>query len=239
METNEEIAFQIYYEDTITPINFESGKTLTEFKEFIGLCLECNPKDISLYLEDYGKLDVEDLLELPLSIIELESKNKYTYKIFCVNRNNIEQLIKNNTFCTQKIFELKKDSSKEALSQYGLKLKTQENKIVCLACAKICHQNIFNATQPEEIKEEKFVCECSKIKNHKCFFNSCELTYIYGAEEKDENTKNELINKLKTALNEYNTNKKNSIEKQKLAEIKQKTLLRDFHFEQSIKGDVI
>ena len=82
------------------------------------------------------------------------------------------------------------------------------------------------------------MCECSKIKNHKCFFNSCELTYIYGAEEKDENTKNELINKLKTALNEYNTNKKNSIEKQKLAEIKQKTLLRDFHFEQSIKGDM-
>ena len=80
MEVNEEISFQINYEDTITPINFESGKTITEFKEFIGLCLECNPKDISLYLEDYGKLDVEDLLELPLSIIELESKNKYTFK---------------------------------------------------------------------------------------------------------------------------------------------------------------
>ena len=238
MEVNEEISFQIYYEDTITPINFESGKTFTEFKEFIGLCLECNPKDISLYLEDYGKLDVEDLLEFPISIIELEPKNKYTYKIFCVNKNNIEQLIKFNTFCTQKIFELKKGSGNEALSQYGLKLKNKENKTVCLACAKICHQNIYNATQPEEFKEEKLVCECSKIKNHKCYFNSCELGYLFTNEEKDENAKSEIINKLKTALNDFNTNKKNSIEKQKLEEIKQKTLLRDFHFEQSIKGDM-
>ena len=51
MEVSEELSFQISYEDTITPINFESGKTITEFKEFISLCLECNPQDITLYLE--------------------------------------------------------------------------------------------------------------------------------------------------------------------------------------------
>ena len=238
MEVNEEISFLIYYEDTITPINFESNKTMKEFKEFIGLCLECNPQDIALYLEDYGKLDVEDLLEFPLSIIELEPKNKYVYKLFCVNKNKIEQLINNNSFCTQKIFELKKNSGNEALSQYGLKLKSKENKTVCLACAKICHQNIYNASQPEEFKEEKFICECSKIKNHKCFFNSCELTFIYGNEEKDENFKNELITKFQKTLNDYNTKRKDDIEKQKREEIKQKTLLRDFHFEQSIKGDM-
>ena len=34
METNEEISFLIYYEDTVTPINFESGKTITEFNGF-------------------------------------------------------------------------------------------------------------------------------------------------------------------------------------------------------------
>ena len=59
MESNEEIAFQIYFEDTVTPIIFESGKTITEFKEFIGLCLECEPKDLALYLEQYGKIKRE------------------------------------------------------------------------------------------------------------------------------------------------------------------------------------
>ena len=238
METNEEISFQIYYEDTVTPINFESSKTITEFKEFIGLCLECNPQEIALYLENYGKLDVEDLIEFPISLIELKPKNEYSYKLFCVNKNKIEQLICNNSFCTQKIFEFKKNSGNEAISQYGLRLKNKENKIVCLACAKICHQNIYNASQPEDFKEEKFVCECSKIKGHKCFFESCELTYIYGNEEKDENFRNEIITKCQNTLNDFNKNRKNDIEKQKQEEIKQKNLLRDFHFEQSIKGDM-
>ena len=238
METNEEISFHIYYEDTVTPINIGSSKTITEFKEFIGLCLGFNPQEIALYLEQYGKLDVEDLLEFPLSLIELKTKNEYSYKLFCVNKTKIEQLIPNNLFCTQKIFEFKKNSGNEALSQYGLKLKNKENKTVCLACAQVCHQEIFNASQPEDFKEEKFVCECSKIKGHKCFFDSCELTYIFGNEEKDENFRNELINKCKNTLSEYNIKRKKDMEKQKLEEIKRKTLLRDFHFEQSIRGDM-
>ena len=53
---NIEISFQIYYEDTVTPINFESEKTITEFKEFACLCLECNPSDIALFLESYGPI---------------------------------------------------------------------------------------------------------------------------------------------------------------------------------------
>ena len=237
MEVSEELSFQIYYEDTITPINFESGKTITEFKEFISLCLECNPQDITLYLESYGKLDVEDLLEYPLSLIELKPKNQYIYKLFCINKNKIEQLISNASFCTQKIFELKKKQGDEPRTQYGLKLKN-ENKTVCLACARICHQKIFNSIQPEDIKEEKFICECCKIKDNNCYFDSCELSYIFGNEEKDENFINEYISKLNNALNEYNVNRKKNIEKQKLEEIKKKTLLRDFHFEESIRGDM-
>ena len=89
-----EISFQIYYEDTLTPINFESEKTITEFKEFVCLCLECNSSDVVLFLESYGQLDVEDLLEFPLSLIELKSKAEYSYKLFCINKNNIELLIK-------------------------------------------------------------------------------------------------------------------------------------------------
>ena len=235
---NIEISFQIYYEDTVTPINFESEKTITEFKEFACLCLECNPSDIALFLESYGQLDVEDLLEFPLSLIELKPKNEYVYKLFCINKSKIEQLIPNNSFCTQKIFEIKKNSGNEKLTQFGLKLKNKENKIVCLACAKLCHTENFNLSQPEDFKEENFICECNKIKGHKCFFDSCELTYIFNPEEKDENYKNDLINKLKISLNEYNITRKKNIEKQKLEEIKQKTLLRDFHFEQSIKGDM-
>ena len=238
MEGGQTISFQIYYEDTLTPIDFESEKTITEFKEFVCLCLECTPSETALYLESYGQLDVEDLLEFPLSLIELKPKNEYSYKLFCVNKTKIEQLFKFNSFCSQKIFSLDKNLEKTPMSQYGLRIKNKENKIVCLACAQQCHPNEFNLSQPEDFKEENFVCECCQIKGNKCKFDSCELTYIFGSEDKDENAKNEIIAKCKNILSEYNSNRKKSIEKQKLEEIKQKTLLRDFHFEDSIRGDM-
>ena len=197
-----EISFQIYYEDTITPINFESEKTINEFKEFICLCLECNPSDIVLFLEKYGQLDVEDLLEFPLSLIELKSKNECTYKLFCVNKTKVEQLIKHNSFCTQKLFSLDKNLIYSPMSQIGLRIKNKDNKIVCLACAKLCNQENFILTKPEDLKEENFVCECSKIIGKKCVFDSCEITYIFGNEEKDNNIKNEIITKFKNALAE-------------------------------------
>ena len=233
-----EIAFQIYYEDTVTPINFDSEKTITEFKEFACLCLECNPADNILFLESYGRLDVEDVLEFPLSLIELRPKTEYTYKLFCINKNKIDQLIKYNSFCTQKIFCLDKNLECTPFSQFGLRLGKKDNKIVCLACAKYCHENNFNLSQPEDFKEENFVCECSKIKGNKCKFDSCEMTYLFGNDEKDEKLKNEIITKCKNALSENISEHKKDIERQKQEEIKQKTLLRDFHFEESIKGDM-
>ena len=238
MEDSIEYSFQIYYEDTITPLLFGSERTIKDFKEFACLCLDCNPSEQVLFLESYGQLDVEDLLEFPLSIIELKPKNEYTYKLFCINKTKIEQLIKHNSYCTQKIFSLDKNLTESPFSQYGFRLKNKENKIVCYACAKQCHTNDFNLSKPEDFKEENFVCECCKIKGNKCKFDSCELTYIFGNEEKDEKLKNEIITKCKNTLTENNTSRKKSIEKQKLEEIKQKTLLRDFHFEQSIRGDM-
>ncbi len=238
MEDSIEYSFQIYYEDTITPLLFGSERTIKDFKEFACLCLDCNPSEQVLFLESYGQLDVEDLLEFPLSIIELKPKNEYTYKLFCINKTKIEQLIKHNSYCTQKIFSLDKNLTESSFSQYGFRLKNKENKIVCYACAKQCHTNDFNLSKPEDFKEENFVCECCKIKGNKCKFDSCELTYIFGNEEKDEKLKNEIITKCKNTLTENNTSRKKSIEKQKLEEIKQKTLLRDFHFEQSIRGDM-
>ena len=208
MEGSQEISFQIYYEDTVTPINFESEKTITEFKEFACLCLECNPSESALYLESYGRLDVEDLLEFPLSLIELKPKNEYSYKLFCVNKTKLEQLIKHNAFCTQKIFSLDKNLTKTPMSQYGLRIKNKENKLVCLACARLCHPNDFNLSQPEDYKEENFVCECSQIKGNKCMFDSCELTYIFGEGEKDDNSKNEIIIKCKNILAENNSERK-------------------------------
>ena len=238
MEDSIEYSFQIYYEDTITPLLFGSERTIKDFKEFACLCLDCNPSEQVLFLESYGQLDVEDLLEFPLSIIELKPKNEYTYKLFCINKTKIEQLVKHNSYCTQKIFSLDKNLTESPFSQYGFRLKNKENKIVCYACAKQCHTNDFNLSKPEDFKEENFVCECCKIKGNKCKFDSCELTYIFGNEEKDEKLKNEIITKCKNTLTENNTSRKKSIEKQKLEEIKQKTLLRDFHFEQSIRGDM-
>ena len=46
MEDSIELSFQIYYEDTVTPLLFGSERTITDFKEFTCLCLDCNPSDI-------------------------------------------------------------------------------------------------------------------------------------------------------------------------------------------------
>ena len=107
---------------TITPINFESEKTIIEFKDFVCLCLECNSSEVVLFLESYGQLDVEDLLEFPLSLIELKSKKEYSYKLFCINKTKIDQLIKHKSFCIQKLFCIDKNSSNFPLSQYDLRI---------------------------------------------------------------------------------------------------------------------
>ena len=158
MEDSIEYSFQIYYEDTVTPLLFGSERTIKDFKEFVCLCLDCNQSEIVLFLESYGQLDVEDLFEFPLSLIELKPKNEYTYKLFCINKTKIEQLIKHNSYCTQKIFSLDKNLTNTPLSQYGLRLKNKEDKIVCYACAKQCHTNDLNLSKPEDFKEENFIC---------------------------------------------------------------------------------
>jgi len=231
-----ELSFHIYYEDTETPIIFESEKSIREFKDFTCLCLDCNPSDIILFLESFGQIDIEELLDLPLSILELRSKNEHTYKLFYLNKTKIEQLIKHNSFCTQKIFSLDEELSSSPLTQFGLRLKNKENKLVCLACAKFCHQEVL--TLPEDFEEQNFVCECSKISGHECKFDSCEITYIFGSEDENKDLKNEIITKCKNVLSEITSERKKKVEKQKLEEIKRKTLSRDFYFESSIKGNM-
>jgi len=231
-----ELSFQIYYENTETPIVFESERAINEFKDFTCLCLNCNPTDIIIFLESFGQIDIEELLELPLSIFELKSKNEHTYKLFYVNKTKIEQLIKFNSFCTQKIFTLDESLSNNSMTQFGLRLRNKENKIVCLACAKFCHPDVLSL--PENFKEENFVCECSKISGTECKFDTLDLTYIFGTEENNKTLKNEIITKCKNALAEYTAERKKKLEKQKLEEIKRKTLLRDFYFEGSIKGNM-
>jgi len=236
MESSQEIAFQIYYEDTITPLNFSESQTINEFKEFVSLCLECNMADIVLFVESYGRIDSPDILELPLSLIELKPKSQYTYKLFCINTTKIEKLIINDTYCVNKIFSIDKKSLNSPLSQYGLRLKGKENKIICIPCAKICFPDIFCFTPPEQLVKENFICECCKDKDNKCKFDSCEITYTINQEK--EELVQDIMKKLKQTLEERNDSRKKEIEKEKLEEIKQKTLLRDFHFEQSIGGDM-
>jgi len=230
-----ELSFQIYYEDTETPIVFESEGKIKDFKEFTCLCLNCNPSDIIIFLESFGQIDIEELLELSLSIFELKSKSEHTYKLFYVNKTKIEQLIKYNSFCTQKIFTLDENSSSPT-SQMGLRLRNKENKIVCLACAKFCHQDVLSL--PENFKEENFVCECSTINGSTCKFDTCDLTYIFGSENENKALKKEVVTKCKNVLSEQTQEFKKKLEKQKLEEIKQKTLLRDFNFEGSIKSNM-
>ena len=237
--SNTEIAFEIYYEDTITPLNFDCEKTINELKEFICLCLECqNPENLSLFLENYGQLDNEELLEFPLSLIELKSKKEHTYKLFCINKTQLEQNIKYNTFCTQKLFTINTNYNILPLRQIGLKIN--KSYMVCLACARNCHQNIFNSCGPEDLIFSNFVCQCSQIKNNNnsiCKYNSCELLNLYtNSQITDVQKKNQLMKCIKI-LSDLSSKKNLETEKLKKQESTNKILMRDFDFEPSISSE--
>ena len=210
-----EIGFLIHSFDSATPMVINDSNTILEFKEMICnfLCYEFN--NINLYLESYGQIDIEDIINLPLNILGLQDKNTYTYSIFLYDRLKLNEIHK--YFCSNKLLGL------NPIKQIGYRLY-ENNDRICLVCSIFCRKNQFNFDN--KIINEEFICKCPLKNDNKCKFLNCDI-FINN----DINLHNNVIYNI---LKEHSNSLK-IFQKNKKLEEKNKYLNRIFNFERSIK----
>ena len=189
---------------------------ISELKQAISQkCNSTNQTNFYIFLEKSGFIDVNpSSLDSALSSLDfLLSKLTQPYNLFCFDVMNPEN---NKIFCTQKL------SERDELSQTGIKLK-EKGLIICLPCAKYCHNISVDYIPYEDyITDKSFKCQCNQ-----CKFESFDINKV----KYDSNAKNEFINNIIKVI----TNQKEEIEEfkknQKMIELKNKILQRDFEFE--------
>ena len=207
-----EISFIVYYDEESSPIVFEKERTFFELKDLLCNFFQFEFNDFNIFLESYGQIDTEDLLDLPLSVIELEPKNKRTYFLFIYLKNKKEKI--NKIFCSQKIIPF------TPIRQVGFRLK-QNNCCICLTCSIYCRRGEFSFD--DAIVNEEFICKCSLLNDNRCKY--CNFNLENNTELKFK-TIHSLLERNSEALINYEQNKK----KTQNSEI----LNRDFKFEKEI-----
>ena len=208
--------FLVFTENNSFRMKFALDSKISELKQIIAQ--KFNFKDennFCIFLEKSGFIDVNtSSLDSPLSSLNpFLSKLSQPYNLFCLDLINLEN---DKIFCTQKITE------SNELPQIGIKLKDKD-LIVCLACAKFCHNIPVDYIPYEELIVHKTSkCQCDNCK-YECF----SLTNInFHTSSKEIFVKNmiSLISKQKDEIEELK-------KKQKMNELKEKILKRDFEFE--------
>ena len=202
--------FIFYYEHNTFRMKFALDSTILELKQVISERFNLqNINNFYIFLEKSGFIDINpsSLNSSLSSLNSFLSKLTKPYNIFCFDKINPE---KNLNFCTQKISENMSD-----ISQIGINLK-QNNLMICLSCAKFCHNmNVDFLPFKELITDKKFKCQCND-----CKFSNFSLNGINF----EKSTKEEFIKKIIDDINK----KRDELDNFKLV---QKILKRDFEFE--------
>ena len=208
--------FLICTENNSFRMEFGLDRKISELKQVISQKFNfLNQSNFYIFLEKSGFIDINLLsIDSPLSSLNsLLSKLSQPYNLFCFDITNSEN---DKIFCTQKIIE------SNEISQTGIKLKDKD-LIVCLSCAKFCHNISVDYLPYEELITDKlFKCQCNNCKFE--FFN-------LGDINSDSNLKEELINKFTSLIKKQKDEIEELKKKQKMEELKEKILKRDFEFE--------
>jgi hypothetical protein len=214
------INFNVFYGNSNqTIISIESDKSIFELKAMIVSALDYDFNDIKIILENYGFLDSEDSLELPLDVLGLEiysSNSNKIYSLFIHDLTHPENIWK--VFCTEKIL------GKSPITQPGYIISNKKNAPLCLACKLFCHPQ---EEVTEYILENNFICMCSFSSVHsssKCLFQGCNS---YEA-EKEISFKN-----IHSIMN-YHAEEVFQREKKKIEDVNKEILERSFDFQ----GDI-
>ena len=231
--------FAIFNGNDKFKMNFSLDTTVEDFKKAIAE--KTNLSDVNkfnIFLEKTGFIDNNSSsLKLQLSSFKNNLSNlNQPYSVFCFNKSNPESNVQNSHLCSGKIIS-------NNISQTGVKLKDKDNIIVCLSCAKNCNNIKIDFLSPDDlITDANFICQCDSDKNNKtnsslcgcnndkntkiCKFSNFNIdNVILEQNEKKEFTEKyiSLLNKQKEEIDQFK-------KKQKIEELKQKILKRDFNF---------
>ena len=209
--------FSIFDGSTSFKMKFALDTTISELKQVISQRFNItNPNNFFVFLEKSCFIDINpSSLNSPLSSLNsFLSKLTPPYNLYCFDIINLEKTVRN--FCSSKLVE------SSEVTQAGI--KTKENDLfICLVCAKYCHNiNVDYIPHEELITDKTFNCQCNN-----CKFDLLNMNNLnFGNESKEEFNKKimELINKLKDVIDAFK-------KKQKMIELNNKILQRDFEFE--------
>jgi hypothetical protein len=154
--------FIIFNNDNKYQIKFDLNTTISEAKKIISEKLELsNINEYNFFLEKYGFIDINpSLLNSKLSSLRPDLTNSLPpYYIFSFNKNNLENSIHN--YCSQKLILSNDNSEQNSISQVGIKIKEKNDILVCLSCAKYCHNIQIDCLGADDIITDKnFICQC-------------------------------------------------------------------------------
>ena len=212
--------FIILNDDCQFRMKFSFDIKISELKQVISQRLNLNNiTEFNMFLEKSGFIDINPtLFNSPLSSFKGNlSNSKPPYYIICFNKTKYENIIQNNIICSNKLIETD-------ISQVGIQIKNNNNILVCLSCAKFCHNIPIDYLQLDDyITDKKFICQCDK---GICKYSNFNLNNIIT----NPNEKNELVTKCISLINKKKDELDSVKKKQKMAELTQKILNRDFDF---------
>ena len=224
--------FIIFNNDNKYKIKLDLNTTISEAKKIISEKLKLsNINEYNFFLEKYGFIDTNpSLLNSKLSSLKPDLTNSPPpYYIFSFNKNNLENSIHN--YCSQKLILSNDNSEQNSISQVGIKIKEKNDILVCLSCAKYCHNIQIDCLGADDIITDKnFICQCQNEKYKTiCKYIGFNLDKIIS-----ENEKKEFNAKVISLMNKKKEEYENIKKKKKMIELNQKILQRDFDFQETV-----
>lgn len=225
------ICFNIFYQNSLqTVIEVERHQSILEVKAIISTAIDCEFSDLIIYLGDYGIIEGEEYMEMPLIALGLEQGRRY--ELFVYNRNNLFNLWK--LCCSQKILGDNPVTQVGYLVEYGNGINKSKFP-VCYACSNYCHKQ---GDKKEILLENNFYCMCvlNSGQNNvpKCKFAFCINLEQHFIKEKQKENLDLTFSNLNSIL-KFHAEKLFLREKNKIDSLNKEILARNFDFERSVK----
>ena len=205
------LTFTVHYEDTSTPIVFELDSHIIELKYLISDALQIDFNSISLFVERYGQIDTEDLIELPITVLSLPQN--VNINLFVLDMNKKEMFYK--LYCSRKF------AGFNPLRQLGFRL--DNGAPICLACSIFCRKGQYSFDTA--IVGQDFICKCGNLPDKQCVY--CDMTSF-------ERKLNVSLPNIKAILEQHSEALLKYENEKKIEELSQ-AREREFDFENSIK----
>ena len=154
------LKFAVFFNETPLYLQYTTETLICDIKNDICKKLNININRTELFCNVHGKLDLDELLECPISIFELDMQSQNF--IYVLNYDKAQNFI--NLICTRNIIGCM------PIQQIGKKLKLNSSYI-CTACLKNCRKAEQYAENSLS-SETPFICKCALLNDGKCKYKN-------------------------------------------------------------------